>query len=237
MRQSPESEIRDSIVSANRTEKLICSKFIETSVDENGTPTDIRYHNEEKFNFAFDVVDEIAAKYPDKTAMVHLDRNKTERIFTFADIKRASSQCANYFKSLGISKGDRVMLVLKRHYEFWFAIIGLHKLGAIAIPATNLLKDHDFVYRFNAAGVSAILCSADGDIAEQVELPSASLPTLKTKILVGGTREGWYDFDSSYNLFSGKFARGRGCAVRLGYDADVLYLRYDGLSEDRRARL
>lgn len=136
----PESEIRDSIVSANRTEKLICSKFIETSVDENGTPTDIRYHNEEKFNFAFDVVDEIAAKYPDKTAMVHLDRNKTERIFTFADIKRASSQCANYFKSLGISKGDRVMLVLKRHYEFWFAIIGLHKLGAIAIPATNLRK-------------------------------------------------------------------------------------------------
>ena len=123
-------------------------------------------------------------------------------------MKRASSQCANYFKSLGIRKGDRVMLVLKRHYAFWFAILGLHKLGAIAIPATNLLKDHDFVYRFQAAGVSAILCTADGDVAEQVELAERESPTLKTKILVGGTRDGWHDFDSSYNLFSGKFARG-----------------------------
>ena len=202
-----EREIRDSVVSARSVEKLVCSKFIEAVEDENGTPKEIRYKNPEQFNFAFDIVDELAVKYPNKTAMVHLDHNKNERIFTFADIKRASSQCANYFKSLGIRKGDRVMLVLKRHYEFWFAIIGLHKLGAIAIPATNLLKDHDYVYRFNAAGVCAIICSADGDIAEQVELAASQSPTLKTKILVGGRREGWYDFDSSYNLFSGKFAR------------------------------
>ena len=204
----PEREIRESVVSARRVEKLVCSKFIETVEDENGTPLEIRYKNRESFNFAFDIVDEIAAKFPDKTAMVHLDRDKNERIFTFADMKRASSQCANYFKSLGIRKGDRVMLVLKRHYAFWFAILGLHKLGAIAIPATNLLKDHDFVYRFQAAGVSAILCTADGDVAEQVELAERESPTLKTKILVGGTRDGWHDFDSSYNLFSGKFARG-----------------------------
>ena len=141
----------------------------------------------ENFNFGYDVVDEWARIAPEKKALCWTNEQDHHIDFTFADIKRASSQCANYFKSLGISKGDRVMLVLKRHYEFWFAIIGLHKLGAIAIPATNLLKDHDFVYRFNAAGVSAILCSADGDIAEQVELAERQSPTLKTKILVGGT--------------------------------------------------
>lgn len=203
----PEQEIRDSIVLASRSEHLVASKFVEADEDETGTPIAIRYKNEESFNFAFDIVDEIATKYPDKTAMVHLDHDKNERIFTFADMKRASSQCANYFKSLGIRKGDRVMLVLRRHYQFWFAILGLHKLGAIAIPATNLLKDHDFVYRFNAAGVSAILCAADGDVAEQVDLAQQQSPTLKTKILVGGTRDGWYDFDENYNLFSGKFIR------------------------------
>lgn len=127
-----------------------------------GALRSIKFKNTENFNFGFDIVDEIARQYPDKLAMLHLDVNKTERRFSFRDIKHYSSQTANYFKSLGIKKGDRVMLVLKRHYQFWFAMIALHKLGAIAIPATNQLKDHDFVYRFNAAGVSTIVCTADG---------------------------------------------------------------------------
>lgn len=105
--------------------------------------------------------------------MLHIDREKNERRFTFKDLKRASAKCANYFKSLGIKRGDRVMLVLKRHYQFWFAILGLHKLGAIVIPATNQLQAHDFEYRFKAAGISAILCTADGDTAHQAELGAA----------------------------------------------------------------
>ena len=88
--------------------------------------------------------------------MLHVANDMTERRFTFKDMKDGSSQAANYFTSLGIKRGDRVMLVLKRHYQFWFAILGLHKLGAIAIPATNQLMEHDFTYRFKAAGVSAI---------------------------------------------------------------------------------
>lgn len=90
------------------------------------------------------------------------------------------------------------MLVLKRHYQFWFAMIALHKLGAIAIPATNQLKDHDFVYRFNAAGVSTIVCTADGDTAEIAEKAAAQCDSVKTKILVGGARNGWHDFDSEF---------------------------------------
>ena len=127
-------------------------------------------------------------------------KDHTERRFTFKDMKRASAQCANYFKSLGIKKGDRVMLVLKRHYQFWFAMLGLNKLGAIAIPATNQLQEHDFEYRFQSAGVSAILCTADGDTAHQVDIAAANCPTLKHKIIVNGEREGWRTFDEEYTL-------------------------------------
>ena len=185
----------------------IYKNFIDVTESENGVLESISFHNEDRFNFAFDIVDEIAKRAPDKLAMLHLDKHKTERRFSFADIKRASAQCANYFKSLGIRRGDRVMLVLKRHYQFWFAILGLHKLGAVAIPATNLLQEHDFTYRFNAAEVSAILCTADGDVAHQVELAEKDSPTLKTKILVGAAREGWHNFDEEFSLFSGKFER------------------------------
>ncbi len=202
-----EEVVRKSIVSARSTEKLICEKFVKTEEDENGSLKKISFPNKETFNFGFDIVDEIANNYPEKLAMLHIDKNKVERRFTFKDIKRATSQCANYFTSLGIKKGDRVMLVLKRHYQFWFAMVALHKLGAIAIPATNQLKDHDFVYRFNAAGVSAILCTADGDVSDIVDSAAKQCPELKTKILVGGNKEGWRDFDNEYGLFSGKFER------------------------------
>ena len=202
-----EKEIHQSIVSAGRSEDLLAKKFINCTEDENGCLTAISFNDEEKYNFAFDTIDAIADKYPDKLAMIHVSNDKTERRFTFKDLKRASAQCANYFKSLGIKKGDRVMLVLKRHYQFWFAILGLHKLGAIAIPATNQLLEHDFEYRFNSAGVSAILCTADGDTAHQVDLAAAKCPQVKTKIIVNGEREGWRNFDEEYNLFSGKFAR------------------------------
>ncbi|MBQ7779799.1 MAG: AMP-binding protein [Clostridia bacterium] len=186
---------------------LLCEKFVKTTEDERGVLTDVNYENEEKYNFAFDTVDEIARRQPDKLAMVHVSNDMTERRFTFKDFKDASSQSANYFKSLGIKRGDRVMLVLKRHYQFWFAILGLHKLGAIAIPATNQLVEKDFTYRFNAAGVNAILCTADGDTARQVELAEKAYENQLTKVLVGGKRDGWHDFDSEYSLFSRRFVR------------------------------
>ena len=203
-----ENVIRDTIVSAHSGNKeYVSSKFVECTEAENGALQKIEFKNEDKFNFAFDIVDEIAKKAPEKLAMLHIDKHKVERRFTFNDMKRASNQCANYFKSLGIKKGDRVMLVLKRHYQFWYARLALHKLGAVAIPATNLLQEHDFDYRFNAAEVSAIVCTADGDVAHQVDLAEPASPTLKTKILVGGEREGWHNFDEEFPLFSAHFYR------------------------------
>ncbi len=203
-----EETIRETLVAPHPGHrKLVCDNFIDTFEDENGLLKKIEFHNEDKFNFGFDVVDAIAKRTPDKLAMLHVDKNKVERRFTFNDMKRATNQAANYFKSLGIKKGDRVMLVLKRHYQFWFAIVGLHKLGAIAIPATNQLQQHDFEYRFNTAGVSAILCTADGDVAHQAELAMENCPQVTTKVLVGGKREGWHDFDEEHPLFSAHFYR------------------------------
>ena len=193
------------IPSASR--HLLCEKFVECTETENGVLKDVKFKNTESFNFGFDCVDAIAEKYPEKLAMIHLDKNKTERRFTFLDMKKEIARCANYFLSLGIRKGDKVMLVLKRHYQFWFAMLALHKIGAIAIPATYQLREHDFVYRFNAAGVKAIVCTSDGDCAEIVDKVQPECPTLTLKVLVGGQREGWKDFDSEYGLFKSSFRR------------------------------
>jgi acetyl-CoA synthetase len=206
--EEKEEIIRDTF-SQQSTKKggVVSDKFVSCETDDKGYLQKIEFHNEDKFNFAFDIVDEIAKKDPDKLAMLHISKDKTERRFTFNDMKRASNQTANYFKSLGIKKGDKVMLVLKRHYQFWFSMLALHKLGAVAIPATNQLQSHDFEYRFKVGEVSAIVCTADGDVAHQVEIAEQSVPTLKTKIMVGGSREGWHDFNEEYSLYSAHFYR------------------------------
>ncbi len=197
---------RTTAPSADEADRVY-KRFTDIQLNADGTPVSIRFKNTEHFNFAFDIVDAIADKDPEKLAMLHIDKNRHERRFTFKDMKRASAKCANYFKSIGIKRGDRVMLVLKRHYQFWFAILGLHKLGAIVIPATNQLQAHDFEYRFRAAGVSAILCTADGDTAHQAELGCEGYDGLQNRILVGGKREGWRSFDEEYDMFSSKFER------------------------------
>ena len=191
-----------------KTDKsLLCREFIQPEEGEDGSLKAMHFQNTERYNFAFDTVDAIARKNPDKLAMVHVANDMTERRFTFKDMKDASSQAANYFTSLGIKRGDRVMLVLKRHYQFWYSILALHKIGAIAIPATNQLLQHDFEYRFKAGGVSAIVCTADGDTAHQVDLAEAAVDMKLTKILVGGKKEGWHDFDGEYSLFSRRYVR------------------------------
>ena len=191
----------------NDTKDRIYHKYIDIEKNENGTPTKISFKNTESFNFAFDLVDALADKDPTKLAMLHIDKNKIERRFTFKDIKKASAQAANYFASLGIKKGDRVMLVLKRHYQFWFAMIGLNKLGAIAIPAPNQLQEHDFEYRFQSAGIKAIICTGDGDTAHQVDLAAQTSPSLEIKIMVNGERDGWRNYDEESARFSSHFER------------------------------
>ena len=185
----------------------IYNQFIDIEEDEDGTPLSIKFKNTDKFNFAFDLVDKLADREPDKLALMHVSRDKTERRITFSDVKKASNQCANYFASLGIKKGDRVMLVLKRHYQFWFAMIGLNKLGAIAIPAVNQLQEHDFEYRFKSAGVNTVICTSDGATAQQIDIAAKNCPELINKLIVGEDREGWRNFDEEYKRFSTHFDR------------------------------
>lgn len=163
----------------------------------------------ENFNFSYDVIDEIAKAEPDRRAMQWCDAHGNERTFSFGDISRYSSKAANLFKSVGIKKGDTVMLVLKRHYQFWFACLALHKIGAIGIPATNLLTKKDYVYRFNAAHVTAVLATADGEVQEHIEAAVPESPTLKYKFSVKrkGLNDSWIDFDEELEKQSDVFPR------------------------------
>ena len=189
------------------TVSRIYENFISTREDENGKLEDIKFRNQEKFNFAFDVVDELGRNKPDKLALLYVSEAGEEKEFTFKDIKDGSSQAANYFTSLGIKRGDKVLLVLKRHYQFWFSVLALHKIGAVAIPASNQLLSHDFSYRIKAAGIKAIVCTADGDVAHQFEIGEKEAGVELTKIMVNGKREGWHDFNEEYGLFSRRYRR------------------------------
>jgi len=207
---------------------LVASQFVDVLEDTKGRLQHIRFLETERFNFAFDIVDAIARRDPKQLAMLHVADDFTERRFTFKDMSEESSRAANYLTSLGIGRGDKVMLVLKRHWQFWPAVLACHKIGAVVIPATNQLMVHDFVYRFRAADVKAILCTADGDVARQAELAEQELklgveveegknstvqpstfnlqPGL-IKIIVNGAREGWHPFDEECPRFSARFER------------------------------
>ena len=187
-------------------EPRIWEKFLTVEEGEDGSLKKIAFKDPDHFNFAFDVVDGLARRKPEKLAMLHVDRNKVERYFTFLDMSRYSSRAANYFQSLGIKRGDRVLLILKRHYQFWFAILGLHKLGAVALLASNQMMTHDLEYRYRAAGISAVVCTSNGEVSRHAEEAAEGFPGM-TKIMVDGCREGWHDFDSEFRLFSDEFIR------------------------------
>lgn len=161
----------------------------------------------ESFNFGYDVVDDIAANDPDRIAMVWCNPAGEEHVFTFSDMKKASDKTANYFKSLGIKKGDMVMVVLKRHFEFWYVSVALHKLGAVLIPATFMLKPHDVEYRVNSAGVKAVVVTNESDVPAALEEVEAACPTLEQKILVRGERDGWECFEKGFEAAGEDFER------------------------------
>ena len=188
-------------------EERVYKKFIDVVEDEKGTPVSINFKNTENFNFAYDIIDEIAKKAPDKTAMLHISTDKTERYISFSDVKKNSCRAANYFKSLGIKKGDKVMLMMGRQYQFWYAMLGLNRIGAIGIPAMNQLLAHDIEYRFKAADVSAIICTAKGNVTNEVDIAAQGYDKLEHKIIVEGTREGWRNFDEEFSLYSTHFER------------------------------
>lgn len=149
--------------------EALYQKYSKAEFDEEGHFVGFSLHYDENYNFAYDVVDEIAKQEPQKRAVVWCDESGNEKILTFQDISELSSKAANYFLSQGIQKGDRVLLMLKRHYEYWYLHIALHKIGALSIPATHMLQPHDIAYRIEAAGVKAIICAEDEDLCQRVK--------------------------------------------------------------------
>ena len=174
------------------------------------------------FNFAYDVVDRIAEREPGRRAMFWCNEAGREMTITFGDFKERSDACASYFRSLGIGKGHRVMLILKRHYQFWYAILALHKLGAVAIPATNQLQVKDIVYRLQAADISAVVCTPDGSIAEFVDQAVAEFGRPVTRVMVRESRGDWLFFEDGLKAAE-PFVRPTGSEAAAGSDLMLLY--------------
>lgn len=153
----------------------------------------------ENFNFAYDVMDVWAEERPDKLALLWTNEQGAELRFTFQDLKEQTDQTAAYFQSLGIGHGDKVMLILKRHYQWWLAMLGLHKLGAVAIPATHMLTTHDIIYRNQRASVKAIVCADDTYIIEQIRAALPKSPTVETVISIGETvHPGFHNWEKEW---------------------------------------
>ncbi len=177
----------------------------------------------ENFNFAYDIVDEIAIASPDKIAMVWCDDKGNEAVFTFGQMKNYSDKAANFLKSKGIKKGDPVMLILKRRYEYWFCTLALNKLGAITIPATHLLSTKDIVYRNNAADIKMIISVNEPEVIKHIEESEEKSPTFKLKALIGGNRKGWFNLTDEIEKAFEKFERPKGKEASENKDMMLLY--------------
>lgn len=179
----------------------------------------------ENFNFAYDVVDEYAENIPDKVAMVWCDDNDNDQVFTFADMKYYSDKAANFFIKCGIKKGDTVMLTLKARNEFWFCILGLHKIGAIAIPATHMLRSEDIVYRVEQANIKMVVCIAEDNVPEYFDEADEELKDVELiKAIVGDIdREGWLNFRKEIEEASLEFERPTGDANTTNDDISLVY--------------
>ena len=184
----------------------INERYVTETYDEDGLLKTFDLHYPENYNFGYDIVDDIAVNDPDRLAMIWDSENEGERRFTFADIKRLSDKTANYLSSLGIGKGDMVLLILKQRYQFWYTMVALHKLGAVAIPATYMLTKHDVEYRVRAAEIKAVICTNQTPVSHAVEA-AEDIPSLKHRILVGESRDGWLDFEKGVEEASEEFER------------------------------
>ncbi len=182
-----------------------------------------RIHIPGNFNFAYDIVDAIAEKTPGKTAMVWCNDKGDEKTISFADMKYYSNKTASMLKSMGVKKGDRIMLILKRRFEFWYILLALHRIGAVAIPATHLLTSKDIIYRCNAAGISMVIAVAEDEVIRHVNDARSGSPTLEKLITVNGKADGWYNYDEELEKASADFPRPTGSEAPMNEDTMLLY--------------
>ena len=177
----------------------------------------------ENFNFGYDVVDAWAQEEPEKKALVWCDESGDEKIFTHTDIRKLSNKAANFFVSIGVKKGDVVMLILRRRWEYWVCATALHKIGAILIPGSLQLTKKDIVYRGNTANIHTVICVNDDFVLEQVEAAEGEIPSLKNKITILEERDGWLNFEDEIENFSESFPRPVGDAATKISDIMLVY--------------
>ncbi len=188
--------------------KDLHKKFVSEEYNQDGVLTKFDINVPDNFNFGYDVIDEIAKNEPDRRAMVWVNEENEEHIFTYSDLMKKSNQVANMLIAHGVRKGDMVMSILKRHYQFWFLTIALCKIGAILIPATNQLMKKDYVYRFKAASVKYVIATGDGETPEHIEQSVQEYDGIKEKFIVrGNRRRGWIDFDEEMAKYPDTFDR------------------------------
>ncbi len=185
----------------------IYRQFCDERVDANGKLEKITLKYPDDFNFGYDVVDRIAGETPAKRALVWCNTEGEEHTFSFADIKRYSNQIANVFRSKGIGRGDRVMVILKRHYEYWFTAVALHKLGAVMIPATHMLTVGDLVYRLKASGAKALVCTTQNEVPERVRAALREAGMSALLWCVQGNADGFENLTDAMRSSSDEFPR------------------------------
>ena len=185
---------------SSRGHGMIATGGVNEAYDEDGVLSSFEVSCPASFNFGYDVVDDIAVNDPDRRAMVWCNPEGENHVFTFADMKRWSDKTANFLAEQGIGRGDMVMVILRRHYQFWFVATALAKLGAVMVPATFMLKEHDLEYRLNGASVKAVIATSLGDIAEVCDRVADACPTLERRILVNGAGGGLTPEDADGNL-------------------------------------
>lgn len=171
-------------------------QYITEGFDENGVINKFDLRLPENFSYAYDIIDKIAEIEPDRRAMIWCDDEGRERIFTYGELSLLSNRAANMLLDKGVKKGDRVMTVLKRHWQMWIVTFALEKIGAILIPATNQLKKKDYTYRFKEGDIKHIIATGDGDVRENIEKACAEYPLdLKFIVKTSEHYDGWIDFD------------------------------------------
>ena len=177
-------------------------RYVDETYAPDGQLETFSVHYPDNFNFGYDVVDDIAVNDPDRRAMIWCNPEGEEHIFTFADMKRWSDKTANFLVDQGIKRGDYVLVVLRRHYQFWFVATALAKIGAVMVPATFMLKEHDLEYRLNGASISSIICTSVGEISQIADNVIDECPTVTSRILVNGAGGGTTKYDDEGNLIA-----------------------------------
>lgn len=177
-------------------------RYVDETYAPDGQLETFSVHYPDNFNFGYDVVDDIAMNDPDRRAMIWCNPEGEEHIFTFADMKRWSDKTANFLVDQGIKRGDYVLVVLRRHYQFWFVATALAKIGAVMVPATFMLKEHDLEYRLNGASISSIICTSVGEISQIADNVIDECPSVTSRILVNGVGGGTTKYDDEGNLIA-----------------------------------